>query len=301
MTSRLPGFYALPVEERLRVVAELCGLTPEEVQSLAPGGGLSTERADKMIENALGILALPLGIATNFQINGRDYLVPMSVEEPSIVASASNMAKIVRTAGGFATEASERRMVGQVQVVNCPDFLEGREKLMGRAQALLDIANASQPKMKARGGGALELDVRLLNHQSQDPWPEMLVVQVIVDTRDAMGANVIDTMMEAIAPEVERISGGTVYLRILSNYTDQCLARARCTVPPALLATDRLSGEEVRDRIVSAYAFAESDVYRAVTHNKGIMNGVDAVALATGQDWRAIEAGAHACASVAAT
>lgn len=297
MTSRLPGFYTLPIEERMRIIASLCDLTPEEAGALEPRGGLRMEQADKMIENALGILTLPFGIATNFQINHHDYFVPMVVEEPSIVASASNIAKIVRKAGGFSAEASERAMVGQIQVVNCPDFLESRDRLVSRTEDLLNLANQAQPTMKARGGGALELEVRILNHNLADRWPEMLIVQVIVDTRDAMGANVIDTMMEAIAPEVEQIAGGTVYLRILSNYTDRCLARARCAVPHELLATDVLSGEEVRDRIIAAYAFAESDIYRAVTHNKGIMNGIDAVAVATGNDWRAIEAAAHAYAA----
>ncbi len=297
MTSRLHGFYTLPVEERMRIISNLCDFSAEEDRVFEPGGGLAMDQADKMIENALGVFTLPIGIATNFQINQRDYVIPMVVEEPSIVASASNVARIVRKAGGFTAQASQRRMVGQVQVVNCPDSAQSRTRLMNRKQDLLELANQAQPKMKTRGGGALDLDVRILNQESPGSWPEMLVVQVAVDTRDAMGANVIDTMMEAIAPAVEKISGGAVYLRILSNYTDQCLAQARCAVPAALLATETLPGEEVRDRIIAAYGFAELDVYRAVTHNKGIMNGIDAVAVATGNDWRAIEAGAHAYAA----
>lgn len=297
MTSRLPGFYALPIKERLRVISKLYNLAPEEIRVLESGDGLSLDQVDTMIENALAILPLPLGVATNFQINHHDYLVPMSIEEPSVIASASNAAKIVRKAGGFRAAASKRRMVGQIQVVNCPDFVESRERVINQADELLNLANQSQPNMKARGGGALEIEARLLNHDVGDGTLEMLIVQVIIDTRDAMGANVIDTMMEVIAPVVEQITEGTVYLRILSNYTDRCVAYAQCAIPPQLLETARFSGVEVRDRIVAAYAFAEADVYRAVTHNKGIMNGIDAVAVSTGNDWRAIEAAAHAYAA----
>lgn len=297
MTSRLPGFYKLSVEQRIERLKQTVGLSPAEEQALLPGNGLSLQRADQMVENAIGVMTLPMGLATNFRINGRDYLVPMAVEEPSIIASASNMARIVRQAGGFVASATARHMIGQVQVVDCQDFLTARQSLIDNQNSLLAIANASQPNMRRRGGGAVSLEVRHLNAESDRQWPEMLVVQVVIDTRDAMGANVIDTMMEAIAPEVERLSKGTVYLRILSNYTDQCLARAECNIPCDYLATEELSGREVRDRIVAAYAFAQSDVYRAVTHNKGVMNGVDAVVVATGNDWRAIEAGAHAYAA----
>lgn len=297
MVSRLPGFYRRSVEERLRTISTLCDLTANETSVFLPTGGLGPDQADTMIENAVGTFTLPIGIATNFRLNHRDYLIPMVVEEPSIVASASNVAKIVRQAGGFTATASERRMVGQVQVVDCLNFEVSRHRLLDNKQELLERANQAHPKMQARGGGALDLEVRYIHPESGTPWPAMLVVQVFVDTRDAMGANVIDTMMEVLAPIIEAISGGTVYLRILSNYTDRCLARARCTIPSELLSTDTLSGEAVRDRIIAAYGFAELDVYRAVTHNKGIMNGIDAVAVATGNDWRALEAAAHAYAA----
>lgn len=297
MTSRLPGFYSLPVEERLRLVTALCDLTPDEAQCLLPGHGLTLEQADIMIENTLGVMTIPFGIATNFLINQESRFVPMVVEEPSIVASASNVAKIVRKSGGFAASSTGRRMIGQIQVLRCADWQTAQDGLLAKKADLLGRANASHPAMQARGGGALDLEVKLLDDQGDSGWPPMLVVQVAIDTRDAMGANVIDTMMEAIAPDVEAITGGVVYLRILSNYTDACLARAQCTIAPELLATDTMEGEEVRDRIIAAYAFAERDLYRAVTHNKGIMNGIDAVAVATGQDWRALEAAAHAYAA----
>ncbi|NMP23680.1 hydroxymethylglutaryl-CoA reductase, degradative [Sulfobacillus harzensis] len=297
MTSRLPGFYTLPVEERLRLIASLCDLTPDEAHALLPGQGLSLDQADKMIENALGVFVIPFGIATNFLVNGESHFVPMVVEEPSIVASASNTAKIVRKAGGFTATSTGRQMVGQVQVVHCSDWESARQRLLQKKGELLARANEARPTMTARGGGALDLDVKVLNGNGDRGWLPMLVVQVTIDTRDAMGANVIDTMMEAIAPDVEAITGGTVYLRILSNYTDTCLAQAQCTIPAELLGTKTLDGVEVRDRIIAAYAFAELDIYRAVTHNKGIMNGIDAVAVATGNDWRALEAAAHAYAA----
>ncbi len=296
MTSRLPGFYRISLEQRRRIVAEFSGLADSDLLALDPGRALSMETADAMTENALGVLSLPVGVATNFLINNRDYLVPMAVEEPSIVASASNVARLVRLAGGFTAKASPRRMIGQIQVMRCPDILESRDRLVEASAELLELANLSRPTMKARGGGALEIDVRIIKGAA-NPELQMLVVQMIIDTRDAMGANVIDGMMEAISPRVEEISQGVVNVRILSNYTDQCLARARCTLPAEVLGTDELTGEEVRDRIVLAYEFAQSDVYRAVTHNKGIMNGVDAVTVATGNDWRAMEAAAHAFAA----
>lgn len=294
MTSRVPGFFTLPMEERLRIIARLCDLTTEDVQSLLPGGGLPLDQADRMIENALGLFAIPFGVATNFLVNGKSYFVPMVVEEPSIVASASNMAKIVRKAGGFTANASGRLMTGQIQLLHCSDWESARQHLLQNKDKLLNRANDARPSMKARGGGAKDLEVKLLTVPSDKDWLPMLVIQVTVDTRDAMGANVIDGMMEAIAPDVEAITGGRVYLRILSNFTDQCLAEAHCRIPAELLATQGLNGEEVRDRIVQAYAFAEMDLYRAVTHNKGIMNGIDAVAVATGNDWRALEAACHA-------
>ncbi|HEY9724239.1 MAG TPA: hydroxymethylglutaryl-CoA reductase, degradative [Oscillatoriaceae cyanobacterium] len=292
-TSRLPGFYKLTMHERLATLADTYELSVEEVEALASHGALAIAQADKMIENAVGIYSLPIGLGLNFQINGKDYLVPMAIEEPSVVASASHVAKIVREAGGFTAEATARTMIGQVQVVGCEDWGGACEAIFEAEEALLAAANAAHPSMAERGGGAKSLKVRLLNEEGAR-FSRMLVLHLHVDTCDAMGANTINTMVEAIAPLVEELTGGKVYLRILSNYTDQCLARARCEIPPHLLATGEFGGEEVRDGVVAAYEFAHSDVYRAVTHNKGVMNGIDAVVIATGNDWRAIEAAAHA-------
>jgi hydroxymethylglutaryl-CoA reductase len=245
----------------------------------------------------VGIYSLPIGLGLNFLINGKDYLVPMAIEEPSVVASASHIAKIVREAGGFEAESSERCMIAQIQVVGCTDWGAACEALLEAKQELIDAANAVHPSMVARGGGCHDLKVRLLNDEPDSAYTQMLVVHLLVDTCDAMGANTVNTMAEALAPTIEHLTGGKVYLRILSNYTDQCLARARCVIPPGLLATGEFSGEEVRDGIILAWEFADADIYRAVTHNKGVMNGVDAVVIATGNDWRAIEAAAHAHAS----
>jgi hydroxymethylglutaryl-CoA reductase len=216
----------------------------------------------------------------------------MVVEESSVIAAASNGARIVRAAGGFLAQAQGRLMIGQVQIVECPDLTAAERALLQASERLLEEANDAQPGMLARGGGAREISVRRVAYSGTDRTD--LVLHLYVDTRDAMGANTVNAMTEAIAPSVERVAGGRVLLRILSNYTDRCLARATCDIPPGLLATGALSGASVRDRIVAAGQFAEADVYRAVTHNKGVMNGIDAVLLATGNDWRAIEAAAHA-------
>jgi hydroxymethylglutaryl-CoA reductase len=292
--SRLPGFYKQSVPERVQIISDMCSFTDEENIDISAGGALSIGQADKMIENAIGIYPLPLGLGLNFRLNGKDYLVPMAIEEPSVVASASYIAKIVRDAGGFQTEATERVMIGQIQVVGCSDFNAAREELLKNKGQLLELANSTYPSLIARGGGATDLEVRLLNEDSGSRFHQMLVVHLYVNTCDAMGANMINTMVEALAPYVEEITSGKVYLRILSNYVDRCLARAKCVIPPHLLASDGYTGEEVRDGIVYAYEFAASDKYRAVTHNKGVMNGIDAVVIATGNDWRAIEAAAHA-------
>lgn len=295
--SRIPGFYKQTIEERVAKIAEMCSFTDEEILNISSQGALSVSQADKMIENAIGIYSLPLGLGLNFMINGKDYLVPMAIEEPSVVASASHIAKIVREAGGFTTKATERLMIGQIQVVGCSDFAFAKQELLKNKEQLIELANSAYPSLLARGGGAKDIEVRLLNEESTSRFSQMVVVHVLVNTCDAMGANMINTMVEALAPYVEEITGGKVYLRILSNYVDQCLASARCVIPPHLLATGTFSGEEVRDGIVYAYEFAASDKYRAVTHNKGVMNGIDAVVIATGNDWRAIEAAAHAHAS----
>lgn len=292
-SSRLPGFYDLPVEERAARVAEWAALNDEERTALT-GPGLSAERADQMIENVVGSHALPLGVAANFVINGRDYLVPMAIEEPSVVAAASYMAKIVRRAGGFAAHSTEPLMIGQMQVLDLPDPWAARFDLLAQKQRLLDLANQTDPVVVSLGGGARDIEVRVLPHTAAGP---MLVLHLLYDTRDAMGANTVNTAAEALAPVVEEISGGRVHLRILSNLADRRLARAKCVIPPDLLAFGEYAGERVIQGIVEAHAFAAADPYRAATHNKGIMNGVDAVALACGQDWRAIEAGAHAYAA----
>ena len=293
-TSRLPGFYKLTIQERIAKLAEIYDLSVSEVETLASQGALTLTQADKMIENAVGIYSLPIGLGLNFLINGKDYLVPMAIEEPSVVASASHIAKIVREAGGFTATSTERLMIAQIQVVGSPDWGAAAEALLDRKDELMAAADAVHPSMVARGGGCRDLEVRLLNDEAGSPYSQMLVVHLIVDTCDAMGANTVNTMAEALAPVIEELTRGKVYLRILSNYTDQCVARARCVIPPALLATGGFSGEEVRDGVILAWEFADSDVYRAVTHNKGVMNGVDAVVIATGNDWRAIEAAAHA-------
>ena len=295
MISRLSGFHLLSMKDRVQKIAELRQLSREDRLTLQAESNLGRDLADRMVENAVGTISLPVGIATNFQINHRDYLVPMAIEEPSVVASASSMAKLVRNAGGFIAQASSRRMVGQIQLTNCADPKDARTRILSHSKDLLHLANQAQPNMAARGGGALEVDARVMDSSSQiNHEAGMLAVQFVIDTQDAMGANVIDSMMETLAPTIAQITGGTVNLCILSNYTDQCLAHAQCHVPAVLLGTQSMDGQEVGRRIVEAYMFAEEDIYRAVTHNKGIMNGIDAVALATGNDWRAIEAAAHA-------
>lgn len=292
--SRLPGFYKKSVPDRVQIISNMCSFTDEENIDISAKGALNIAQADKMIENAIGIYPLPLGLGLNFMLNGKDYLVPMAIEEPSVVASASYIAKIVRDAGGFQTQATERVMIGQIQVVGCPDFHAASEELVKNKEQLLELANSTYPSLIARGGGAIDLEVRLLNEDGGSRFHQMLVVHLYINTCDAMGANMINTMVEALAPYVEEITAGKVYLRILSNYVDRCLARAKCVIPPHLLVSNGYTGEEVRDGIVYAYEFAASDIYRAVTHNKGVMNGIDAVVIATGNDWRAIEAAAHA-------
>lgn len=296
-SSRLPGFYRLSVDERIDKLAETFDLTRSEIDTLRSQGALELAQADKMIENVVGIYSLPIGVALNFVINAKEYIVPMAIEEPSVVASCSYMAKLVREAGGFRTGSTRRVMIGQVQVVGCDDFQEARRAVLAAREELIASANALVPNMVARGGGALDLEVRLLNEAPASRYGTMLVVHLLIDTQDAMGANTINTMVEGLAPRLEVLTGGKVYLRILSNYADQCLAWATCELAPAVLATPDFSGEDAIEGIVKAYEFAASDPYRAVTNNKGVMNGIDAVVIATGNDWRAIAAGAHAYAA----
>ncbi len=293
-SSRLPGFYQRPLEERLEIVAAWAGLTDEEKAVLQGTAGLSPRRADRMIENAVGLFGLPLGIAVNFRVNGRDRLIPMAIEEPSVVAGASFAARLVREGGGFQAHATDPVMIGQIQVLDLADPWAARFDLLAEKARLLQRASETAPTTVRRGGGARDLEVRIVEHPVTGP---MLVVHLLFDCRDAMGANTVNTAVEALAPLVEQITGGRVRLRILSNLADRRLARARCTVPAAALAFDGFSGDEVVRGIVEAWAFAAADPYRAATHNKGIMNGVDAVVIATGNDWRAVEAGAHAYAA----
>ncbi|MEM0343897.1 MAG: hydroxymethylglutaryl-CoA reductase, degradative [Thermoplasmata archaeon] len=287
-SSRIEGFYRLPMSERLRIVKEFSDLTDDEALALVGGGNIDPSLSDKMIENAVGTMNLPLGIAVNFLINGKDYLVPMAIEEPSVVAAASNAAKMAREKGGFWTSSTPPLMIGQVQLTGIKDPSRAKHMLLERRQEVLDLANSQDPMLMKVGGGARDIEVRIV-HTGKGP---NVVVHLLVDVRDAMGANAVNTMAEAVAPLIESIAGGKVYLRILSNLATHRLARAR-----AVWSKEALGGEEVVDGVIEAYMFAEADPFRCATHNKGIMNGIDAVVVATGNDWRAIEAGAHAYAA----
>jgi hydroxymethylglutaryl-CoA reductase len=294
-TSRIPGFYNLSMEERVATVSRMANLTREEADLLlGDSSSLPLETANQMIENAIGVVALPLGVGLNFQINGRDYLVPMAVEEPSVVAAVSLAAKIARSGGGFETDCDPSLMIAQVQVTQYGNLEVARQALLDAKEQLLALANSFHPQMVRRGGGAKDIEVRVLPAPEGPKGEPILVLHVILDTQDAMGANLINTVAEGVAPMVEQVTGGRVYLRILSNLADRRLARATCRIPVSAMADFGMTGEEVALGIVQASRFAEADPYRAATHNKGVMNGVDAVAIATGNDWRAIEAGAHA-------
>ncbi|MEM0295088.1 MAG: hydroxymethylglutaryl-CoA reductase, degradative [Candidatus Korarchaeum sp.] len=286
-TSRISGFYNLPVEERLKIVKDFANLTDEEVE-VVKNGKLAIEIADHMIENVIGLYSLPFAVATNFLINGKDYLVPMVIEEPSVVAAASNAAKMARESGGFHATATDSIMISQIQVVRVPNVEEAKRAILAEKEKLLASANEMDPLLTKLGGGARDLEVRVVE---TDAGP-MLIVHLLVDTLDAMGANTVNTMAEGLAPTVERLTGGRVYLRILSNLADRRLARAKAKFSKAAIG-----GEDVVEGIMWAYRFAKYDPYRAATHNKGIMNGIIAVALATGQDTRALEAGAHSYAA----
>ncbi len=291
-SSRIPGFYRLDVDGRLDEIRTRFGLSEDEIAVLRDGGRLGVERADKMVENCVGVFGLPIGLGLNFLINDREYVVPMVVEEPSIVAAVSNMARTVRQGGGFRAEADESVMIGQVQILGAPDPVRAAEALREAKTRILDRANAVHPNMKRRGGGARDIEVRVFD----DPYP-MVVLHLLVDCGEAMGANAINAMAEGVADLVEELTGGRVNLRILSNLADRRCARAWCKIPEIHLGGNGFKGPEVAEGIVQAYRFAAVDPYRAATHNKGIMNGVDAVAIATGNDWRSVEAGAHAFAA----
>lgn len=287
-TSRIPGFYKLPPSERLKIVADLAGLTEEEIDLLRRFGGLDEATANRMIENVIGAFQLPLGIAVNFLINGKDYLIPMVIEEPSVVAAASNAAKMTREGGGVFAISTDSLMIGQIQIVDVRDPYGAKFEILKNKKELLDLANEHDPVLVGLGGGAKDLEVRVLDSRIGP----MIVAHLIVDVKDAMGANAVNTMAEAIAPKIASIAGGRFRLRIVSNLADKRLVRAWTRVPP-----EAIGGKEVAEGIVEAWALADADPYRAATHNKGIMNGIDAVVIATGNDWRAVEAGAHAYAA----
>lgn len=293
-SSRLSGFHKLPLPERLGTVSRVARLSSDDAGVLRGEVGLSPETANQMIENAVGVFGLPLGLGLNLQINGRDYIVPMVVEEPSVIAAVSFAAKIVREGGGFVAEADDPIMIGQVQVSGYGDPTEASKKLLAHREQLLALANSFHPALVSRGGGARDIEVRVLPAPEGPRGEPIVVLHLLIDTQEAMGANLVNTMAEGVAPLVEQITGGKVFLRILSNLADRRLARASCRIPIAALADFDMSGEDIAMGVVQASRFAQADPYRAATHNKGVMNGIDAMAIASGQDWRAIEAGAHA-------
>ncbi len=287
-SSRIPGFYRLPVDERRRLLRLHADLSEKDMRTL-DDGGIDTATADRVVENAVGVYALPLGVGLNFVINGRDVLVPMAVEEPSVIAAASNAARMVREGGGFVAEADDPVMTAQIEIVGVDDPDAARKRVEAASAELLALAHAALPRLADRGGGARELEVRTL--------PGRVIVHVHIDCRDAMGANMVNTVAEALGEKVARLARGRSGLRILTNLCDRRRVRVQARVPASALATEALDGASVRDGIVAASRFAEDDPYRAATHNKGIMNGVDAVVIATGNDWRGVEAGAHAFAA----
>jgi len=287
MSSRIPGFYRLSIEERLKKVAEIAGLSDEDVKVLSQG--LPVDVADRMIENVIGTFELPLGIATNFLIDGKDYLIPMAIEEPSVVAAASNAARMARESGGFLTDYTGSIMIGQIQVVKLPDPYAARFEVLRHKEEIIEKANECDPMLVELGGGCRDVEARVID----TIMGKMLIVHLLVDVLDAMGANAVNTMCENVAPLVEKISGGKVYLRIISNLATYRLARAK-----AVFDKDVIGGEEVVEGIMLAYAFAAADPFRCATHNKGIMNGISALMIATGNDFRAVEAGAHSYAAI---
>jgi len=288
--SRHPGFYKFSVAKRRRVAAQALEIDLDELVAAINSGGLQSDTADKIVENVIGTYALPFALGLNFKVNGRDYLVPMAVEEPSVVAAASNAAKMVRAGGGFFAEADDSIMIGQVQIEEVQDTSAARARLLSRQEELIQLGNRAIPDLLQHGGGVRGLEVRELTD-------DVLVVHMLVDCRDAMGANMVNTVCESVSDRIGALAQGRVGLRILSNLCDHRRVRVTAKVPASAIASQSFSGEAVRDGIVKASRFAESDPYRATTHNKGVMNGIDAVVIATGNDFRAVEAGAHAFAS----
>lgn len=290
-SSRLEGFYNRRRADRVALIADWAALTGEEKLLLADS--ISADQADKMIENVVGRFALPLGLGANFQINGRDYLVPMAVEEPSVVAAVSSGALLARAGGGFSAGSTEPVMIAQVQLLDVPDSVKAEGAILAAQEQILAAAETS-PTLSRLGGGPQEIEVR---HLADTPAGRMLIIHLMIDCRDAMGANAVNTAAEAVAPLLERLSGGRAGLRILSNLSDRRRAWAEVEIPAEAFESDSFAGCEVVQGIAEANAFAYADPYRAATHNKGIFNGVDAVLLATGNDWRGVEAGAHAWAA----
>jgi hydroxymethylglutaryl-CoA reductase len=286
--SEISGFYKLTVADRVKAIKDFAGLSDEEEALLQKPSGLGFDVANRMVENVIGVMPVPMGVAMNFRINGKDVVVPMAIEEPSVIAAASNAARMTRPTGGFRATSTDPIMIGQIQVVGIRDANRARFEVLAEKDRLLKHANAQDPVLVSLGGGARDLEVRIIDTFQG----KMMIVELLVDCRDAMGANAVNTMTEAVAPLIEEISGGHVYLRIISNLAVKRLARAKATFPK-----EELGGEDVVDGIVNAYAFAAADPFRCATHNKGIMNGVTAVVLATGNDTRAIEAGAHSYAA----
>ena len=295
-TSRIPNFFRMSIAERITALHERGLLNEDDVRALAQGEHtLPLRVADKMIENVVGVFGLPLGFALNFLINGRDYVVPLVVEEPSIVAGLSGAARMARLSGGYEASSTDPILIGQVQAVNIDDPQQAMQNLLAHKDEILNLANSLHPKMVARGGGAQDVEVHL--HHAPEDGRDMVVLHLLVDTRNAMGANLVNSMCEGIASLVETITGGKVFLRILSNLTDRAISRAQVRIPTKNLEGKGFSGKAVRDGIILANDLATVDPYRAATHNKGIMNGIDAIAIATGNDWRAVEAAAHAYAA----
>ncbi|MEM3077944.1 MAG: hydroxymethylglutaryl-CoA reductase, degradative [Nitrososphaerales archaeon] len=287
-TSEISGFYKLSPEDRMKIVKEFAGLSDDEVNLVQSTGGLKLELANRMVENVIGAMPVPLGVAVNFLINGKDYLIPMAIEEPSVIAAASNAAKMARVKGGFFAHCTNPIMIGQIQVIDVKDPYGAKMSIISAKDEIIAKANDQDPILVSLGGGAKDLDVKVID-TIKGP---MVITELFVDCRDAMGANAVNTMAEAIAPVVERITKGRVLLRIISNLATKRLARAK-----VVMDKEAIGGEEIVDGIVNAFAFASADPYRCATHNKGIMNGIIAVALATGNDTRALEAGAHAYAA----
>ena len=287
--SNYSGFYKLSVEERLDEVVKFANLDKEDIENIKNTDALDISKADNMVENVIGRFTLPIGVALNFKINDKDYIIPMVSEEASVIAAASNAAKLARSSGGFYTSNTGSIMIAQIQIVGVKDVNYTRMVIYENKEKILKICNDIDPVLVKFGGGALDIDVRVI----ETNFENMVILHLKVNTLDAMGANAVNTMAEAVAPFIETITGGTVYLRILSNLAIERLVRARTKIKK-----EELGGEEVVDKIILAYTFAEADPFRATTHNKGIMNGISAVVLATGNDTRAIEAGAHAYASI---